>query len=123
MVDPWRLCRVDQVEELKALIRVIPIWMTGAIMSINANQSSFAVLQASSMDRHIGPNLEIPAGSVTIFAFIENGIRARGFILINGSDGGGGRDEAGRGGEGGQHRHVHTVGGAAVRTSGIGSRH
>nr|GLL17040.1 protein NRT1/ PTR FAMILY 1.2-like isoform X3 [Ipomoea trifida] len=38
------------------------------------------------------------------------------------SDGGGGRDEAGRGGEGGQRRHVHTVGGAAVRTSGIGSR-
>nr|GME09539.1 protein NRT1/ PTR FAMILY 1.2-like isoform X2 [Ipomoea batatas] len=70
-VDPWRLCRVDQVEELKALIRVIPIWMTGAIMSINANQSSFAVLQATSMDRHIGPNLEIPAGSVTIFAFVS----------------------------------------------------
>nr|GMD22183.1 protein NRT1/ PTR FAMILY 1.2-like [Ipomoea batatas] len=68
-VDPWRLCTVDQVEELKAIVKVIPIWFTGVIMSVNFCQSSFAVLQATSLDRHIfsSSNFEIPAGSVNLF--------------------------------------------------------
>ncbi|CAI8617674.1 unnamed protein product [Vicia faba] len=31
--NPWRLCTVSQVEELKILIRMIPIWATGIIFS------------------------------------------------------------------------------------------
>ncbi|GJZ72072.1 NRT1/ PTR family protein 1.2, partial [Tanacetum coccineum] len=33
--DPWSLCTVEQVEELKALIRVLPLWSSGIMMSIN----------------------------------------------------------------------------------------
>ncbi|XP_019197061.1 PREDICTED: protein NRT1/ PTR FAMILY 1.2-like [Ipomoea nil] len=67
-IDPWRLCTVDQVEELKAILRVIPIWFTGVIMSVDFCQSSFAVLQATTLDRHIfSSNFEIPAGSVGLF--------------------------------------------------------
>lgn len=57
------ICTVDQVEEFKALLKVIPLWSTGMIMSINMDQPSFPLLQATSMDRHITSNFEIPAGS------------------------------------------------------------
>ncbi|KAJ8440016.1 hypothetical protein Cgig2_020504 [Carnegiea gigantea] len=60
--NPWRLCTVEEVEELKALIRVIPIWSSGIMMSINTSQSSFPLLLTNSMDRHIG-KFEVPAGS------------------------------------------------------------
>jgi len=64
--NPWRLCTVDQVESLKALLRVIPIWTTGIMMHINLNQNSFATLQANTMDRNI-LNFELPAGSLNVF--------------------------------------------------------
>ncbi|KAL8132574.1 hypothetical protein AgCh_008164 [Apium graveolens] len=57
------ICTADQVEELKALLKVIPLWSTGMIMSINMDQPSFPLLQATSMDRHITSNFKILAGS------------------------------------------------------------
>ncbi|KAJ0834051.1 putative proton-dependent oligopeptide transporter family, PTR2 family proton/oligopeptide symporter [Helianthus annuus] len=65
--DPWSLCTVEQTEELKALIRVLPLWSSGIMMSINVSQSSFPVIQASTMDRHMGPSFQIPAGSFAFF--------------------------------------------------------
>ncbi|KAL8113546.1 hypothetical protein AgCh_020756 [Apium graveolens] len=65
--DPWKVCTVDQVEELKALIKVIPLWSTGAILAVNVNQPSFPVIQARSMDRHLNSWFEIPAGSFSMF--------------------------------------------------------
>ncbi|XP_011026620.1 PREDICTED: protein NRT1/ PTR FAMILY 1.2-like isoform X2 [Populus euphratica] len=70
--DPWTLCTVDQVEELKALIKVIPIWSTGVLMSINVLQHSFIVLQASTMDRHITSKFQVPAGSFTAFQLFSS---------------------------------------------------
>ncbi|KAG8381856.1 hypothetical protein BUALT_Bualt05G0016200 [Buddleja alternifolia] len=68
--DPWSLCTMDQVEELKSLLGVIPIWSTGMIMSINMSQNSFPVLQAVSMDRRITSSFVIPAASFSTFAVI-----------------------------------------------------
>ncbi|KAJ8751240.1 hypothetical protein K2173_016421 [Erythroxylum novogranatense] len=65
--DPWSLCTVDQVEELKAIIKIIPIWSAGMIASVTVTQGSFFILQATTMDRHITSNFQIPAGSVTVF--------------------------------------------------------
>ncbi|XP_038710725.1 protein NRT1/ PTR FAMILY 1.2-like isoform X1 [Tripterygium wilfordii] len=65
--NPWILCTVDKVEELKALIKVIPFWFAGVLRFVNLSQSSFLILQASSMDRHITSNFEIPAGSFFVF--------------------------------------------------------
>ncbi|XP_074568012.1 protein NRT1/ PTR FAMILY 1.2 [Curcuma longa] len=67
--DPWRLCTVEQVEVLKAVVRVLPIWSTGVMVAIIINQS-FPVLQALSMDRHIGPHFQIPAATVTVFSIV-----------------------------------------------------
>ncbi|KAK4736045.1 hypothetical protein R3W88_010306 [Solanum pinnatisectum] len=65
--NPWNLCTVEQVEELKAFIRVMPLCSTGIVISINMSQSSFPLLQAQSMDRHLTKGFEIPAGSFGMF--------------------------------------------------------
>ncbi|CAL1386395.1 unnamed protein product [Linum trigynum] len=64
---PWRLCSVEQVEDLKSVIRIIPIWSAGMLMSVTASQQSIQLLQLATMDRHITPKIEIPAGSFSIF--------------------------------------------------------
>ncbi|KAM3246043.1 protein NRT1/ PTR FAMILY 1.2 [Capsicum annuum] len=68
--NPWNLCTVEQVEELKAVIRIIPLWSTGIMLSINLSQSSFPLLQAQSMNRHLTKGFQIPAGSFGMFLMI-----------------------------------------------------
>ncbi|XP_077219135.1 protein NRT1/ PTR FAMILY 1.2-like isoform X1 [Tasmannia lanceolata] len=68
--NPWNLCTVEQVEELKSLIKVIPMWSTGIVIAVNISQNSFPVLQANSMDRHLGPKFQITAGSYGIFSIV-----------------------------------------------------
>jgi len=63
--DPWSLCTIDQVEELKAIIKVIPLWSTSILMSLNIG-GSFGLLQAKSLNRHITRNFEVPAGSLSV---------------------------------------------------------
>lgn len=71
LVDSWSICSVDQVEELKSLIKIVPLWSTGIILNVNISQGSFRVLQANSMDRHVfTSSFEIPAASFGIFAVI-----------------------------------------------------
>lgn len=67
---PWNLCTVDQVEALKALIRIIPIWSTGIIIYMSLTGSSLTVLQANTMDRHMSPSFEMPAGTFSVFTII-----------------------------------------------------
>ncbi|CAK9166098.1 unnamed protein product [Ilex paraguariensis] len=69
--DPWSLCTVTQVEELKSLIKIIPLWSTGIMIFVAMSQSSFPVLQASSLDRHITSKFEIPAGSFGLFTIVS----------------------------------------------------
>ncbi|XP_075522508.1 protein NRT1/ PTR FAMILY 1.2-like [Primulina tabacum] len=68
--NSWTLCTVDQVEELKSLLRVLPIWSSGMIMYVNICQTSFAVLQAASMNRKIS-SFEFPAASFTTFTALS----------------------------------------------------
>ncbi|KAK9139689.1 hypothetical protein Scep_009370 [Stephania cephalantha] len=68
----WEVCTVDEVEAVKSVIGVIPIWMSGIIMFLNLGQASIVVLQAETMDRHIiTPNVEIPPGSFCTFAVVS----------------------------------------------------
>ncbi|KAG2546812.1 hypothetical protein PVAP13_9KG046300 [Panicum virgatum] len=62
--DPWRLCSVQQVEEVKCLIRIAPVWSTGIIYYVAVvQQSTYVVLAALQSDRRLGNNFHIPAAS------------------------------------------------------------
>ncbi|CAL1414571.1 unnamed protein product [Linum trigynum] len=65
--NPWRLCSVTRVEEVKMMVRLLPIWATTIIFwTTYAQMITFSVEQASTMDRKVG-SFEIPAGSLTVF--------------------------------------------------------
>lgn len=71
-VNPWRLCTVTQVEELKSIIRVLPVWASGIVFSaVYSQMSTMFVLQGNTMDQHIGPNFKIPSASLSIFDTIS----------------------------------------------------
>ncbi|RWW68292.1 hypothetical protein BHE74_00024196 [Ensete ventricosum] len=64
----WRLSTLTDVEEVKQVIRMLPTWATTILFwTVYAQMTTFSVSQATTMDRHIGPSFEIPAGSLTVF--------------------------------------------------------
>ncbi|XP_057455946.1 protein NRT1/ PTR FAMILY 1.2-like isoform X1 [Lotus japonicus] len=67
----WSLCTIEQVEGLKAIIKVIPLWSSSIMISVSTSQTSFRLLQAKTMDRHITPSFEIPAGSFGLFSMVS----------------------------------------------------
>ncbi|KAK6119677.1 hypothetical protein DH2020_046578 [Rehmannia glutinosa] len=65
--NPWTLSSVTKVEEVKMMIRLLPVWATTIIFwTTYAQMITFSVEQASTMDRNIG-GFQIPAGSLTVF--------------------------------------------------------
>ncbi|KAJ8543618.1 hypothetical protein K7X08_006141 [Anisodus acutangulus] len=68
-IDSWRLCTVTQVEELKSIIRLLPIWATGIIFSaVYSQMSTLFVLQGASMDTRLGnSSFKIPPAALSIF--------------------------------------------------------
>lgn len=66
-VNPWKLCSVTKVEEVKMMGRLLPIWATTILFwTTYAQMITFSVEQASTMHRSIG-SFQIPAGSLTVF--------------------------------------------------------
>ncbi|XP_020228336.1 protein NRT1/ PTR FAMILY 1.2 [Cajanus cajan] len=65
--NKWSLCTIEQVEELKAIIKVIPIWSTGIMVAVSTSQTSLWLLQAKTMNRHVTSKFQIPAGSFGVF--------------------------------------------------------
>ena len=64
----WRLNTIHRVEELKSLIRMGPIWASGILLiTAYAQQSTFSLQQAKTMDRHLIKSFQIPAGSMSVF--------------------------------------------------------
>ncbi|XP_052737000.1 protein NRT1/ PTR FAMILY 1.2-like isoform X3 [Vigna angularis] len=66
--DPWSQCTVGQVESLKSVLRVLPMWSTGILMMVS--QSSFSTLQATTLDRRLVGNFKMPAGSFSLIMVI-----------------------------------------------------
>jgi peptide/histidine transporter 3/4 len=65
--NPWKLCSLTRVEEVKMMVRLLPIWATTIIFwTTYAQMITFSVEQASTMERNVG-NFQIPAGSLTVF--------------------------------------------------------
>ncbi|OMO77208.1 Proton-dependent oligopeptide transporter family [Corchorus olitorius] len=72
---PWSLCTVQQVEDVKTLIRIFPLWSSSILLGTPiAIQASLTVLQALTMDRHVGQHFKIPAGSILVIVFMSTSI-------------------------------------------------
>ncbi|KAK4268650.1 hypothetical protein QN277_025270 [Acacia crassicarpa] len=70
--NPWKLCTVTQVQELKAMIHLLPVWALLIIFStVYSQMTTMFVLQGNTMDPHIGPNFKIPAASLSVFDTIS----------------------------------------------------
>nr|CAB3495301.1 unnamed protein product [Digitaria exilis] len=65
----WTLCTRTDVEEVKQVVRMLPIWATTIMFwTIHAQMTTFSVAQAEVMNRSIGGSgFLIPAGSLTVF--------------------------------------------------------
>ncbi|KAK6928279.1 Proton-dependent oligopeptide transporter family, partial [Dillenia turbinata] len=71
--NPWKLCSIQEVEGVKCIIRVIPIWASAILYHIAiAQQQIYAVFQALQSDRRLGShNFNVPAASYAIFAMLS----------------------------------------------------
>lgn len=67
-VSKWELATLTDVEEVKMILRMLPIWATTIeFWTIHAQMTTFSVAQAETMDRHIGSKFQIPPASMTAF--------------------------------------------------------
>ncbi|XP_022956478.1 protein NRT1/ PTR FAMILY 5.4 isoform X2 [Cucurbita moschata] len=63
--DPWRLSTVAEVEEVKMLGRLIPVWFSCLMFAVvQAQIHTFFTKQGSTMLRSIGPHFQIPPASL-----------------------------------------------------------
>lgn len=59
---------MTQVEELKGILRLLPVWATGIIFStVYGQMGNLFLLQAVYMDARLTPNFTIPEASLSIF--------------------------------------------------------
>lgn len=65
--NPWRLCPISQVEEVKCILRLLPIWLCTIVYSVVFTQmASIFVEQGDAMKTTIG-KFRIPAASMSSF--------------------------------------------------------
>ncbi|GMI76373.1 CHLORINA 1, ARABIDOPSIS THALIANA NITRATE TRANSPORTER 1, nitrate transporter 1.1 [Hibiscus trionum] len=65
--NKWNLATLTDVEEVKLVLRMLPIWATTIIFwTVYAQMTTFSVSQATTMDCHIG-KFKIPPASLTVF--------------------------------------------------------
>ncbi|OIT04901.1 PREDICTED: protein NRT1/ PTR FAMILY 2.11-like [Nicotiana attenuata] len=71
--NQWNLCSLQQVEEAKCVVRVIPIWAAAIVYHVGIiQQQQFVVFQALQSNRHLGnSNFQIPAATYTIFSMLS----------------------------------------------------
>ncbi|KAK2664182.1 hypothetical protein Ddye_002756 [Dipteronia dyeriana] len=69
----WRLCSIQQVEEIKCVVRIIPILSSAIIFHVaSIQQQTYAVFQALQSDRSIGSsNFLVPTASYMVFSMLS----------------------------------------------------
>ncbi|XP_062095306.1 protein NRT1/ PTR FAMILY 8.1-like isoform X2 [Humulus lupulus] len=71
-MNTWRLCTVTQVEELKSILRLLPIWATGIIFSAAYSQmGTLVILQGNTMDLHVANSFQVSSASLSVFDIIS----------------------------------------------------
>ncbi|KAJ0964344.1 hypothetical protein J5N97_029466 [Dioscorea zingiberensis] len=70
--DPWRLCSITQVEEVKCVLRLLPIWLCTIIYSVVFTQmASLFVEQGSVMSTTLLSSFSIPPASMSAFDILS----------------------------------------------------
>ncbi|KAH8490136.1 hypothetical protein H0E87_022596 [Populus deltoides] len=70
--EDGKVCSIGEVEEAKAVLRLVPIWTTCLIYGIVFAQSStFFTKQGATMDRSISPSLDVPAASLQSLIYLS----------------------------------------------------
>ncbi|KAL1805927.1 hypothetical protein ACET3Z_028995 [Daucus carota] len=68
VMSKWYLSSLTDVEEVKQVIKMLPIWATTIMFwTIYAQMTTFSVSQATTMNRQIGKSFKIPAASLSAF--------------------------------------------------------
>ncbi|KAM0836591.1 hypothetical protein ACQ4PT_062222 [Festuca glaucescens] len=69
--NPWRLCTVTQVEEVKCILKMLPIWLCTIVYSVVFTQmASLFVEQGTTMNTNIG-SFHVPAASMSVFDILS----------------------------------------------------
>ncbi|XP_072966329.1 protein NRT1/ PTR FAMILY 7.3-like [Typha angustifolia] len=69
--NPWRLCTITQVEELKCVLRLLPIWLTTILYSVVfAQMTSLFVEQGAAMNTSLS-SFRIPPASMSSFDILS----------------------------------------------------
>lgn len=70
-LSPWSLCTVTQVEEVKCIMRLLPIWLCTIIYSVVFTQmASLFVEQGAAMNTTVG-NFDIPPAGMSAFDILS----------------------------------------------------
>ncbi|GAB4845539.1 hypothetical protein Ancab_038944 [Ancistrocladus abbreviatus] len=69
--NPWQLASMQRVEEVKCIVRMVPIWISGIIhyFVIVLMQQNYVVFQALQLNRYLG-HFQIPAASFVVFTML-----------------------------------------------------
>ncbi|KAF7096999.1 hypothetical protein CFC21_098870 [Triticum aestivum] len=68
---PWRLCAVSQVEELKMLLRMSPVWASTLVFfAVTAQMSSTMIELGMAMDNRVGTCV-VPPASISTFDIVS----------------------------------------------------
>ncbi|GAB2232906.1 hypothetical protein Droror1_Dr00011973 [Drosera rotundifolia] len=97
--NQWELCSMQQVEQVKCLIRILPVWISGIIyfVFVVSLMQIYVVFEAQQIDRRVGGSkFEVPSASfvavsmmaVTIFLPIYDRIVVPTLRRITKNDGG-----------------------------------
>ncbi|KAL7120839.1 hypothetical protein ACP275_02G146800 [Erythranthe tilingii] len=70
--NPWRLCSVTQVEEVKCILRLLPIWLCTILYSVVFTQmTSLFVEQGAAMKTTTAGGFHIPPASMSSFDILS----------------------------------------------------
>ncbi|RCV41017.1 hypothetical protein SETIT_9G101800v2 [Setaria italica] len=80
---PWNLCSVQQVEEVKFLVKIIPLWVSGVVWFIVLTEMiNYTLIQAMTMDLRMGSRFTIPVVSILAVFYLSVALFAPVFDLL-----------------------------------------
>lgn len=74
----WRLCTITQVEEVKCILRLIPIWLCTIIYSVTYTQMASAFIEQGATMKNSLSKFCIPPASMSIFEILSVAV----FVLL-----------------------------------------